>query len=116
MKFHGVIGYVDGSVETGPGIFKPKVVEKPCYGEFVKNNRNFETTEYQNDDLVVKNTVSILSSMYMRQNYMSIKYIRINGANLKVTSVTLDYPRIRLELGGFYTGPIGGDEDGKDLS
>lgn len=102
MKFSGKVGFWMDDVETSPGVFKSAIVEKPYYGDVVKNIRRWQEGEQQNDKLKVNNSISILSDLFAQQNYASIKYVLWNGAKLKVTQVTLDYPRITMELGGVY--------------
>ena len=104
MKFSGKVGFWLEDIETSPGVFKSSIVEKPYFGEVSKNIRRWQEGGQQNDQLKVNNTISILSDLFAQQNYTSIKYILWNGVKLKVTQVTLDYPRITMELGGVYNG------------
>ena len=104
MRFCGKVGFWITDVETSPGVFKPKIVEKQYVGYMNKNIRRWQENDQQNDYLKINNTISILSDLFARQNYASIKYVIINDKKLKVTSVTLDYPRLTLEIGGDYNG------------
>lgn len=104
MKFYGKVGFWLEDVETSPGVYKSKIVEKTYFGEVRQNTRRWQEADQQNDRMKVNNTIAILSDLFARQNYASIKYIIWNGAKLKVNSVTLDYPRISLEIGGMYNG------------
>lgn len=104
MKFSGCVGFWIQDVEVKPGVFKPGIVEKRYYGEVRKNTRRWENSDQQNDKFSVNNTISILSDLYAQQNYASIRYVIWNGVKLKVTSVTVDYPRLTLEIGGVYNG------------
>ena len=109
MKFLGTVGFWITDVETTPGVFKPQVVEKKYVGDIHKKVYRWQENDQQNDYLKINNTISILSDLFARQNYTSIKYVIINDKKLKVTSVTLDYPRLTLEIGGDYNGTNSSD-------
>ena len=102
MKFVGQIGFWVDDVEVRPGVFRSQIEERKYYGDVLKNYRRFSASDKQNDDLSINNQISILSDLYSRQNWQSIKYVIWNNAKWKVTSVELEYPRIILDLGGLY--------------
>jgi hypothetical protein len=104
MKFYGKVGFWLESIEVKPGVYKSKMVEKDYTGDISWDNRKFQSSEYQNDELRLNNSVSILSDMYMQENIASIKYISWKGAKWKVTNVEIGYPRITLTIGGVYNG------------
>lgn len=121
MKFHGTIGFWFNDAEVEPGRFLPHVEERPGYhGDVLRNNlRTQSVSDQQNDNLVINNRLSILSDLYLQQNWSSIRYVIWNGVRWKVTNVELNYPRIILEVGGIYNGPttLGeaeGDHDGSN--
>lgn len=102
MKFYVVVGFWVDDVETSPGVYRPGIVTRNYYAEVSRNNRRWQDQSRANDELKVENTISILSDLFARKNLASIRYIIWNGNKLKVTNVQLDYPRIKLEVGGFY--------------
>lgn len=104
MKFYGIVGFWQEDVETAPSVYQSVIVERNYVGDVITNRRNWQNFGDQNDSLVTKNQISILSDLFARQNWQSIKYVIWNGMKVKVTSVTIDYPRITLELGGVYNG------------
>lgn len=104
MKFYGKVGFWIEDVEVSPGVYQSDIVEKTYYGEVKQNTRRWQEADQQNDQMKVNNTITILSDLFARQNYTSIKYIIWNGAKLKVNSVVVDYPRLSLEIGGVYNG------------
>lgn len=106
MKFSGKIGFWLGDKEVRPSIWNPEIEERPYKGDIIKNTRRFQNGESQNDDLVVSNRISILSDLYLRKNWSSIKYVIWNDVRLKVTSIDISYPRVILDIGGVYHGPI----------
>lgn len=106
MKFSGKIGFWIKDVEIKPGIFKPQIIEKNYTGDVLRNIRRFQSIEnQQNENLVVNNKLSIISDLYLQQNWGSIKYVSWNGVNWQVSSVDIgSFPRIVLEWGGVYNG------------
>lgn len=104
MKFNGTVGFWQEDVETAPSVYQSVITERPYTGDVTTYRRNWQNAGDQNDTLVVKNQISILSDLFIRQNWQSIKYVNWNGMKIKVSSVTVDYPRITLELGGEYHG------------
>lgn len=105
MKFSGSVGFWLGDKKIKPGVYKPNIVEKPYTGDVLANRRRFQSAENSsNDDLTVTNQISILSDLYMQNNWPSIKYVVWKGTAWKVNDVEVDYPRITLNLGGVYNG------------
>lgn len=105
MKFSGKVGFWMEDIETSPGVYRSKIIERKYYGDILKNIRRWQEGDQQNDHLKVNNSVSILSDLFAWQNFASIKYVVLNDVKLKVTQVALqEYPRITMELGGVYNG------------
>ena len=104
MKFSGKVGFWLSDVEIRPGVYQSFIKERPYYGEVTRNERRWQEADQQNTNMRINNSISILSDLFARQNFASIKYVIWNGVKLKVNSVTLDYPRIKLEIGGIYNG------------
>lgn len=103
MKFYGKIGFTSQpDMEVTPGVYKPRVVELPYTGDVEKFSRKYTPSDNQNDELTTSNRISILSDLYLQQNWSSILYVVWNGAKLKITNVELSYPRITLDIGGPY--------------
>lgn len=104
MKFSGKVGFYSGTSETKPGIWTPAIIERTYTGDIIRNNRRFQNSEHQNDTLTTNNSISILSDLYARQNWQTIRYVIWNDVKLKVTSVEINYPKLVLEIGGVYNG------------
>lgn len=102
MKYYGEVGFWVEDHEVKPGVFKPYIIERLYSGEVNWNNRHFQTTENQNDDVRLNNQISILSDLYSHQNFASIKYVMWNGVKWRVTNVEVNYPRLVLTIGGVY--------------
>ena len=105
MKFSGEIGFWVDEVETSPGIWQGAIRERHYVGEVLRNTRSFQpSSNQQNDEFKISNRISILSDMYAKQNWASIRYVVWNGKKFRVTSVDVGYPRLTLDIGGFYNG------------
>lgn len=105
MKFSGVVGFFEGDVEIKPDVYVGSIIERRYTGDVYRNTRRFQQGDSQNDTMIPNNQISIVSDLYARDNWSSIRYVIWNGAKLKVTSIDLtNYPRITLEVGGVYNG------------
>lgn len=104
-RYYGVIGFSDGSSETSPGVWDETIVERPYYGDVVRNTRRLQSGEYLNDNITVTNEISIVSDPYALQNFHAIRYIAWMGTKWKVSSVEVQYPRLILSIGDEYHGP-----------
>lgn len=102
-KFYGPVGY-GVTEETSPGVFTPSVKERFYSGDVIQNNRRFATGISTNDNLEIHNRVSILADPYAMQHFHTILYVKWLGANWKVTSIDVQYPRLILTIGGVYNG------------
>lgn len=100
-KFYGVIGYAE-TVETKPGVWRPKIIEKEYFGDLTRNTHRYESTGQVNDNLNIANEISIVADPYARQNFHSMRYVEFMGAKWKITSVEVQYPRLILTIGGVY--------------
>lgn len=106
MKFSGTIGFWKEDIETKPGVYKSGIIEKKYTGDVLKNVRNFQQAEsQQNENLRISNRISIISDLYMQENWGSIKYVIWNNTKWKVSSIDIgSFPRVIIELGSVYNG------------
>lgn len=102
-KISGVIGYSISS-ETAPGVWEPSIIERPYYGDLIKNTRRLQSTDKVNDDINISNEVSIVADPYAMNNFHTMRYVQFMGAKWKITNVEVQYPRLILSLGGLYNG------------
>lgn len=109
MKFSGKVGFWKSDVETKPGVYKSKILERSYTGKVLRNIRRFESSDnQQNENLKINNQISIISDLFLQKNWPSIKYVTWNGVNWSVNSVDVaQYPRTIIELGGVYNGKTG---------
>ncbi len=104
-KFCGMIGY-GFTKETSAGVYKQIIEEKKSRGDILQDVRNWETVSGQiNDDLKIRNRISIVGTPYSLQNFSAIRYVKWMGVRWKVVSIEVSAPRLILTIGGVYNGP-----------
>ena len=101
-KFHGMIGYDSGTVETSPGVWVEQIIEKPYYGDFTRNSRKLQGDSTVNSNINVANEISIVADPFAMENFFSMRYVTFMGAKWKINSVEVQYPRLILEIGELY--------------
>lgn len=107
MKYYGKIGYgVIAETRPHSGIWEDTIVERATKGDLIRNSRRIQNGENVNDNITISNEITILADAYAFQNYQNIRYAEVMGARWKVNYVEVQYPRLRLTLGGVYNGPI----------
>lgn len=104
MKFVGKIGFYEGTKKTKKNVYTPSILERSYTGDVIENKRRLQPGEHQNDDTTTSNQISILSDLYLQQNWASIRYVLWNGVKWKVSNVDVGYPRITMSLGGVWNG------------
>ena len=102
-KYYGLIGY-GVTEETSPGVWQKSVITKAYAGDIIRNSRRWQTRDKVNDELNISNTISIIADPYASQNFHSIIFAEWMGTRWKVTDVEVEYPRLKLTLGGVYNG------------
>ena len=105
-KFYGKIGFVT-TVEDpdNPGVWPEETVEKEYSGELIKVTRRLQTNSNSvNDNVTISNEISIVADPYANENMYAMRYVVFGGAKWKVETVDVEYPRLRLSLGGIYNG------------
>ena len=103
-KFYGKLGYVS-EIETRPSVYTPEIVERQYSGELIKNYRRLEKGTGANDDVDISNDISIVVDPYAMSHFHELRYVRWRGGYWKVTSVSVEFPRLTLSIGGVYNGP-----------
>ena len=103
-KFRGVVGFAV-TVETSPGIYDEKIIERRYSGDLHRNNRRLESSGNINDNINISNEISILADEYAFHHFHAMRYVVFEGAKWKVTTVdATKRPRLVLTLGGLYNG------------
>lgn len=102
-KFYGKVGY-GISKETAPGVWVDEIVERPYYGELVRNTRKMQMSDKVIDDINIANEISILADPFARYNFQYMRYVEFMGVKWKVTTIDVQFPRLILSIGGLYNG------------
>lgn len=100
-KFYGKIGYID-TVESEPGYWEEKAIEREYYGDITRNTSRYQQDGHVNEDIVVNNVLSIVADPYANKNFQHMRYVEWMGAKWKISNVEVQYPRLLLTLGGVY--------------
>lgn len=104
-KWSGRIGFVTTSESpVGSGIYRDVVVIKSFTGDVKQVTRRWQVEDKINDDVTMNNTISVVATPYLMQNFYSIRFISFMNAWWSVNAVVMDYPRLTLEIGGLYHG------------
>jgi hypothetical protein len=106
-RFYGEVGYGD-SVETpeDSGVWVDVITEFPYQGDVIRNTRQLENTDKVNDDVIVSNSISIVADQYAIDHFFNIRYVRWAGVPWTVSTVEVRSPRLILNLGSVYNGPL----------
>lgn len=102
-KWFGRIGYAE-QLETTPGVWEEKIVERNYYGDVVRNYRKLEPSGEVNDNINVSMEISIVADPYAIRNFHAMRYIEYMGSLWKLSNVEVNYPRLILQIGGLYNG------------
>lgn len=105
-KFHGKIGFVN-TVEDpdNPGIWDEQIVEREYCGDLVRIYRRAQTSSNSsNDNITLSTEISIVADPYANQNMYTMRYVLWNGAKWKIDAINVEYPRLKLSLGGVWNG------------
>ena len=105
-KYYGRIGFSTGQVEKVTGVFDEGIVDRPYYGDVIRNSRQLQEGQKVNDNLSTGNSISIVADAYANEHFFAIRYIEWAGVEWDVTDVEVLSPRLTLRLGGVYNGPI----------
>lgn len=100
-KFYGKIGY-GVTKETRPGVHEEQITERSYYGDLIRNTRRLESSGNLNDNVNIANEISIVADQFAYDNFHSMHYVEFMNAKWKVSSVTVQPPRLILTIGGLY--------------
>ena len=109
-KFYGEIGY-GKTAETKPGIWKTTITEKKYIGEYTSYSKRWQDGDKVNGDIRIRADISIVADPDLYNNYGTIRYVKIHGTPWEVESITPQYPRLFISLGGLYNGELAGTEN-----
>lgn len=101
-KYFGTIGFAEPKHDNLGVWVDANVVEKEYYGDVERNTRRLQNTQDLNDDISISNIISIIGDPYINDNYFNIRYATFMGQKWKVINVDVQFPRLKLTLGGLY--------------
>ena len=102
-RFYGSIGF-SMTYETRPGVFEETYIERPYKGDVIRNNRQWSSSEYLNDNISINNDISVIADSFINHNFGIMRYVRWKGQAFEITSATVDTERHRilLSIGGVF--------------
>lgn len=105
-KFRGAIGFIMTVEDSeNPGVWIEDVVEKTYRGDLLKIYRKLQTSSNTiNDNVVLSTEISIVADPYANENMFAMRYVTLGGAKWKIESIEVEYPRLKLSIGGIYNG------------
>lgn len=101
-KFCGVVGFASEDVETSPGVYEEKFIERTYFGDIYRNTRRLLYHQQYNDSVNISNQISILSDPYAMENFHKMRYVEFLGTKWRIERAEVAYPRIILDIGGEY--------------
>lgn len=101
-RFCGKVGFAT-TVETAPGVYKQQFVERLYYGDVNRSMRKFEAENKVNDNIGIANELSIVADPYAYENFHAIKYVWFMGQKWKATTIEVQYPRLKIQIGSLFT-------------
>ena len=99
-KFYGTVGFVK-TVESAPGVYTEQIVERKYYGNVISRTRSLQSNGV-NDNINISDEISIVADPFANENYFAIRFVEYMGAKWKVQSISVQFPRLNLSLGGLY--------------
>lgn len=99
-KFYGTVGFVK-TVESTPGVWSEQVVERKYYGNVISRARSLQGSGV-NDNINISDEISIVADPFANENYFAIRFVEYMGTKWKVQSISVQFPRLNLSLGGLY--------------
>lgn len=102
-KWYGKIGYAE-NVETAPGDWTERIIERSYYGDIYRNSRLLQNSSGTNDNINIANQISIVADPYANDHIFAMRYVEFQNARWKISNVEVQYPRLILTVGGLYNG------------
>lgn len=106
-RYSGVVGYgVSIEEPANSGKWVNSIVERPYFGDVIRNTRGLEPGNKANPNITVGNSISVVADAYATEHFLNIKYLTWVGERWTVPSVDVRPPRLILEIGEVYDGPV----------
>ena len=105
MKWFGKVGFTSREpIEEDSDIYVDQIIERSYFGEETRLNSQWKTSGHKNDDKDINTEISIVSDPFACDHFTDIIYVEFMGCKWDVTSVSVQYPRLILSVGGLYNG------------
>lgn len=102
-RFAGKVGF--GSPQTiVNGIVQETIVERQYYGNVGRHIWRTKSSDKVNEDVDIDDQISIIADPFAIDNIHLIRYVIFNGSKRAVKSITVQRPRMIIEIGGLYSG------------
>ena len=72
-KFFGDIGFAT-QVQTSPGIWEDKIIEKQYYGDIFREARRFSGSDEILGSINLSNQISVIADGYITDNVQNLRY------------------------------------------
>ena len=105
-KWAGKIGF-STCTEVKPGIWRDVITERAYKGDEHRISRRLQGTDRLSENPTISNELSIIADAFAFENFQNIRYIVWHGAKWKIKTITVDHPRLMLEIGDVYNGDGG---------
>ena len=105
-KFYGRIGF-GTEVETEPGVWEQSIVERPYYGEIIRETLEVVGGQTILGDSKTNNSFRVVADRYADYNFMDMIYVKWRDRYWAVRQVEVQSrPRMLIRIGGVYNGPV----------
>ena len=105
-KFFGHVGFGSQEVEISPGVYDYKIVERPYFGEVVRDAMKVVGGQTILSESKTTNSFRIMADGYASENFFDMQYVRWMGRYWEITQVELQQrPRMIIRIGGVWNGP-----------
>lgn len=104
-KFYGQIGFKT-TQEVSPGVHENVIVERPYYGDIIRDAVDRVAGETVLGDRKTGNSFRIVADGYISSNFFDAEYIVWGGRYWKIIQVEVQTrARMHVRIGGVYNGP-----------
>lgn len=104
-KYFGNIGFGEAK-EVSPGVWENVIVERPYYGDVVRDTLEVRQGDKVLSDLRTGNAFSIVADGYAENNFFAMKYLEWAGTRWEIRQVEVrSRARLQIRIGGVYNGP-----------
>lgn len=105
MKYSGLAGFKEESVEVRPGVLQNQIKELRIKGNVLNyGHYNSQTNDSTQQDVSLRNRLSVIMNPYMKKNFNNLIYVTFMNVRWSISGLTIDGNRVIIDLGGVYNG------------